>query len=182
MKLAAPLVAGELTLNSLDPSHAAGPYLDWFTDAKVTEFLVPIDGAMTIERLLSYITDNAADPTALLAGIFVDDGRRHIGNIRLSGIDTALSRSSVGIVIGARDWWGKGIASTAIRLLSAFAHDVLGLRYLYAGCHELNQGSVRAFLNAGYSDFATAPDAVRSTRALLDGIHIDHIMMVHCRG
>jgi len=182
MKLVAPLVAADFILNSLDVSDAEGPYVTWFSDPAVTEFLVPIDGAMTVDRLRTYIEENNADQTALLAGLFMKRDFGHIGNIRLSGLDRALSRSSVGIVIGARNFWGKGYASAAIRALSDFAHSELGIRYLYAGCHELNQGSVRAFLNAGYVDFASAPQSIRSIDALRNGIAIDHVMMVHCRG
>lgn len=180
MRLMRPLCAEDVLLRPLDRADASGPYLAWFGDAHVMRFLVPIDGPMTVERLEDYIGDNERADNALLAGIFLDSGERHVGNIRLSGIERAFSRASVGIVIGARAEWGKGIAARAIRALTGFAHAELGLRYLYAGCHEGNIGSINAFRKAGYFDLAHARAHIRSNAALRDGIRIDHVMMVHC--
>lgn len=181
MKLAKPLQLGDLVLKTLDATHADGPYLDWFIDPEVTKFLEPISGAMTAEHLRAYILDNNQDQTSLLAGLFVDDGGRHVGNVRLSGLDRGYSRCSIGIVIGARDCWGLGFASAAISALTDVAHADLGVDYLYAGCHKLNHGSVRAFLKAGYIDFSSASDTIRNIAALRCA-HIDHVKMVHCRG
>ena len=181
MKLTNSLIDGEMTLARLTPRHADGPYLNWFEDAKVTRYLMPIEGAMSAERLRRYIADNAASADSLLVGIFVGGGARHVGNIRLTRIDCGHSRAGVGIMVGERDCWGKDMATRAIRMLTAYAGEALDLRYLYAGCHAANAGSVGAFRNAGWVDWDTAPAAVRGIKAFRDCINVGHVTMIHCR-
>jgi [ribosomal protein S5]-alanine N-acetyltransferase len=181
MNLATPITEGTVTLAALAPRHADGPYLRWFDDPEVTRFLVPLDGAMTAERLRRYIADNAASDASLLAGIFTNGSTRHVGNIRLTSIDRRLSRASVGILIGDRGEWGRGCASAAIAALTRYAHGILSIENLYAGCHHENRGSVNAFRNAGWVDFTTVPTDIRARPALAEGTGIEHVMMVHCR-
>jgi [ribosomal protein S5]-alanine N-acetyltransferase len=180
MRLTQPIDAEGVLLKQLRLADAAGPYLKWFSDSLVTRFLSPVDGRMTTERLEAYIADNECAGDALLAGMFLDAGARHVGNIRLSGIERQFSRASVGIVIGDRGEWGKGVASRAIRALTGFAHAELGIAHLYAGCHTDNVGSIYAFRKASYVDFAQAPPRIRTLPALREGIGIEHVMMVHC--
>ncbi|HEY1157453.1 MAG TPA: GNAT family protein, partial [Arthrobacter sp.] len=93
----------------------------------------------------------AGDPLNLFAGIFLREGDRHIGNIKLGPINVHHRRADIGLLVGDRACWGKGYASEAIAILSDFAFGRLGLHRLTAGMYAENEGSARAFEKAGYA-------------------------------
>jgi ribosomal-protein-alanine N-acetyltransferase len=57
-------------------------------------------------------------------------------------------RASTGYVL-ARDSWGRGFASEALRAVAAFANE-LGLSRLYAHCHVRHSASIRVLERCGF--------------------------------
>jgi RimJ/RimL family protein N-acetyltransferase len=64
----------------------------------------------------------------------------------------------IDLTIGRSDLWGKGIGTTTIRLLTAFAFASEHADTVF-GCDiaDYNQGSLQAFRNAGYTEFHCTP-------------------------
>ena len=86
----------------------------------------------------------------ILFGIFSKRNDKHIGNIKLGSINSFHSRADLGLIIGDKSFWGKGIAFESICLVRDYAFTQLVLQKLYAGCYESNVGSKKAFLKAGF--------------------------------
>lgn len=74
---------------------------------------------------------------------------RHVGNIKLD-IAREHSRGELGLLIGEKTVWGRGIARRAIALISDYAFAALGLAKISAGVYATNIGSQKAFESAGY--------------------------------
>jgi RimJ/RimL family protein N-acetyltransferase len=77
------------------------------------------------------------------------DGRL-VGYIQLGLIDRVEQRGAIGIVIGAAEMRGRGIGSTAVRILCDFAFTVKGLERIYAECYGFNTRAQRMFEKAGF--------------------------------
>jgi ribosomal-protein-alanine N-acetyltransferase len=92
-----------------------------------------------------------SDRTSHLFGIFEKDGNGHVGNIKLGFIKERHASGQLSLVIGEKSCWGKGYATEAIRAVTVWAFDELGLERVEAGCYDQNTGSLRAFLKVGYS-------------------------------
>ena len=56
----------------------------------------------------------------------------------------------LGIIIGERDCWGKGLATEAISLVTEYAFEFLNLNRVGAGCYEGNTASLKTFEKAGF--------------------------------
>ncbi|MBM3516534.1 MAG: GNAT family N-acetyltransferase [Alphaproteobacteria bacterium] len=157
-----------LRLRSLVPDDAEGPYRTWLRDAEITRFLevrhAPPDGA----ALRAYIAGMGATAENLLLGIFLDGGRRHIGNIKLGPIDARYRRADLGLLIGDRTEWGKGYGSEAIDAVSGHAFGALGLKRVGAGCYANNLSSIRAFLKVGFREEGRRPQYYRCGEAWID--------------
>lgn len=150
LTLKKPLVLEHLVLRMLTPSDATPEYLGWMQDPMVYRYLESRFANHTLESLRAYIETSNESSSDLLFGICLRDSGRHIGNIRLGPIDRHHRHSAIGLLIGARDCWGKGYATEAIAGVTAYAFEELGLEKLYAGCYASNEGSYRAFLKVGY--------------------------------
>ncbi len=169
--LAAPLKTADLILRSLDASHARGPYATWMHDDDVTRYLevrfAPPDAA-ALELFIGRMNDSADN---LLLGLFpAGDPRRHIGNIKLGPIDPRHAVAAIGVLIGAREFWGRGLATQAVTAVAEYGFESCGLERVEAGFYAENAASQRAFRRAGFVEEGRRFRARRSGDARTDEI------------
>lgn len=173
MTLDIPLTTTRLQIRSLSPDAIGDAYLAWMTDPEVLRFLeVRFAPAQTRESLSAFVGLMNASARDWMFGIFLRDGDRHIGNIKIGGIFPEHLRADVGFLIGERAHWGQGYATEAIAAVSDFGFASLGLQKIIAGCYASNVGSVRALEKAGYAHEAVLPGHWR-----LDGRREDGLML-----
>ena len=157
----------------LEPDSVSADYVSWLNDPAVNRFLESRWSVATPESTREFVAQQLASPSALFLGIRARAlGARHVGNIKLGPIDRHHGLGEIGIMIGARDAWGGGVATESIQLLAGIAREELGLRKLTAGCYAGNAGSARAFEKAGFT-----VEGRRTAHYLLDGQPEDLILM-----
>lgn len=61
----------------------------------------------------------------------------------------------VGIVIGERAWWSRGVGREAVQLLARYGFDVLGLASLVLHVYADNERAQRSFAAAGFVPVAS---------------------------
>lgn len=116
-----------LALRPLTADDASQTYLDWLNDPEVSRYRAPRKSVMTMDALREWI-EKIPERGDKVFAICADS--RHIGNIALNTIVGGSAELS--IMIGAKDVWGRGYGTEAIRLASAHGFDVLGLERLWA--------------------------------------------------
>jgi RimJ/RimL family protein N-acetyltransferase len=148
----------QVGLRALEPDDANEAYLAWMRDPEVVRHLEARFADATPEALRDWVAEHAArDDTLLLAIVALDDGARHIGNVKVGPLDPHHGTADLGIMIGEKAWWGRGAATEAIRLATDLARDRLGARKLTASCYAVNPGSARAFVRAGWAEEGARP-------------------------
>ena len=75
---------------------------------------------------------------------------RLVGYVQLALIDHYEQRAAVGVLVGEKSMWGRGIASTALRILLDYAFTVKGLARVYAEVYSFNQRSLRLMERIGF--------------------------------
>ena len=73
-----------------------------------------------------------------------------VGYVQLALIDHQERRAAVGILIGERAMWGRGIGSTALRILLDYAFTVQGLERIYAEIYSFNIRSAHLMEKVGF--------------------------------
>lgn len=149
-KSAVCIETGRLILKTLTTDTMSPDYLDWLRDSSVNRYLEARHMQHTRESVAQFVEDMFASDKDLMMGIFLKSTGKHIGNIKLGGIDRVYSRADIGIIIGDHTLWGKGFATEAIEGLSDHSFGSINLRRLYAGAYASNKGSIKAFLKAGF--------------------------------
>ena len=137
-------------LRQLGDSDFTNNYLNWLKDKSINQYLESRHTSHSKESLISYINYCNKSENNFLFGVFTKVENEHIGNIKLGDIDWKNQNANIGIIIGEKDFWGKGIATTAIQLLTSFAFTNLQLTSLCAGCYEENFAAKKAFLKSGW--------------------------------
>ena len=116
-----------ITLRPLTLDDAGPVYLGWLNDPDVLRYRAPRQSAMTMDALREWI-ENIPERGDKVFAVCADG--RHIGNIALNTIVDGSAELS--IMIGAKDVWGRGYGSEAIRLITHYGFDTLGLDRLWA--------------------------------------------------
>ncbi|UCD23459.1 MAG: GNAT family N-acetyltransferase, partial [Gemmatimonadota bacterium] len=82
--------------------------------------------------------------------IVVDDVP--VGYAQISDIDSTNRKCSVGVVIGDKQYWSRGIGTKAARAITGIAFGDLGMHRALAVASERNPASIRCFERAGYTE------------------------------
>jgi len=93
-------------------------------------------------------------------GIFHQD--EYIGTIELYDISGA--RCTLGIIIGERDYWGKGFGSEAIIALLDYAFSELAISQVYLRTFLDNKRAIAAFRKVGFREIRRINDNEKRLR------------------
>lgn len=77
--------------------------------------------------------------------------------------------AEIGYWIG-EPYWGQGIATRAVKLITGYGFETFGLVKIFAGCFEFNSASQSVLLNAGFSREAVLRKAVYKNNKIWDEI------------
>ena len=108
----------------------------------------------------------------VVLAIIEPEGHSHIGNIGLHRIDWQHRSGEYGIVIGERDYWGRGIGSEATRLICDHGFRRLGLHRIWLGVFAEHEAAIAMYERVGFQVEATLCEAIFS-----DGRWHDQVLM-----
>ena len=142
----------DIYLRELEISDVTQSYCNWMNDPEVTQYLKKHPGKWTIKELKNYVREIKKCPDVLFWAIILKDKKRHIGNIKLGHINGINGFADIGIIIGEKSFWGKGLATEAIKLVVNYAFSQLNLQKLIAGANKNNLGSIKIFRKDGFAE------------------------------
>jgi ribosomal-protein-alanine N-acetyltransferase len=137
----------QIELIPMTESLVSSDYVDWLNDKEINKYLECRFYEHTLESVKTYVKSLEGTNSKLYA-IFCAESDKHIGNIKLN-INPDHLLADVGLVIGNKKYWGKGVATRAIEIITDIARDYK-LEKLKAGCYASNIGSLRAFEKVGF--------------------------------
>ena len=137
-------------LREVRESDVNDEYYSWLNDPEINQFLETRFFPRSKNDILSYVRKMDGNPDEIFFAICIKENDKHIGNIKLGPINWIHRKGDISLVIGNKDYWGRGIAAEAIGLVIDFAFKVLNLHKLCAGYYESNIGSAKAFAKCGF--------------------------------
>ena len=140
--------SNRIYLRQLKESDVNEEYLSWFADNQVTEFL----NAKNLKKkdVVDYIKKGIESRTYFMHAICDVETDKHIGNLKVGPIDREHMTSDLVTLIGDTNYWGKGLATEAIKLGNAIAFDKYDIRKLTGGICSDNIGSIKCYTRAGW--------------------------------
>lgn len=148
-------------------------YLGWLRDLEVMrtvyryEYLMPMR-RVEIDKYANALMGSRED---CFFAIYARSEGDFIGTLRIGHIDWRAGVGDVGILIGDRSYWGKGIATDAVATACAYAFQGLGLRKLTGGTASTNVAMRRCFERLGFKR-----EAVLRKQLRIGGELVDHIL------
>ncbi|MCR4322840.1 MAG: GNAT family N-acetyltransferase [Candidatus Azambacteria bacterium] len=123
----------------------------WDTDQLVQAYMPASESAPTSdEEQLAYLEVCRDENNAYYWSIVWKENSSLIGSIALTDVNHHHGLGELGVVIGERESWGKGVATEAIGLVVACAFSEMGLRKITAEYEEGNTGIEKALLKNNF--------------------------------
>lgn len=123
----------------------------WYADAG---FLRLMDARaarpQTQEELGKWLEEAQKDPNGYLFGVRPLDSDELLGFIEVDGILWGQGVGWLGVGIGQRDRWGKGIGTEAMRLALDFAFGELNLHRVQLTVFEYNDRAIAVYERLGF--------------------------------
>jgi [ribosomal protein S5]-alanine N-acetyltransferase len=117
-------------LKSLTTKHVTEKYLSWFSESEGNgKYISFAQGHIDINDLMQYVSDREDKKDVLFFGIFADS-RIHIGNVKYEPINIEEKVATMGILIGDKEWRGKGVAFEVIKASSDYLNKTYGIKYI----------------------------------------------------
>jgi len=140
-----------LIYRCIDPDDVTQEYVDWLNEPEVNQFLESRFISHDLESTRKYVDSVNINKNGLLFGIFIKKNRKHIGNVGLT-IDPNHKKASLGLLIGDKESWGKGVACEIFKAVVRYAFNHLDLFKVYCGVYVSNIGSIKALKRAGFKE------------------------------
>ena len=125
-------------------------YLSWLNDPEVTRYTETGTFPTTAEDLENYYRSVTGSKNDVMLAVVDKKSGRHIGNVKLGPIQWVHRRATFGILIGEKDFWGKGVGLEATRLMVEYGFQRLNLHRIDLGVFAEHEAAVRCYEQAGF--------------------------------
>lgn len=151
MGTTAPIIrTARVILRPLVDSDVGQSYLDWFDDPEVRRFIEAARVPQTIESLRRFVRDRMGRSDVWFHGMFVAENDRLVGTIKCEPVNVADRTAVMGILIGAPEWRGVGLAGELMPAVALALRTSLGIKHVDLGVHRENQRACCAYERIGF--------------------------------
>ena len=149
-------------------------YLKWFNNPEITQYLLmylPMTRVMEEEWLENLKDQNNDVYFAILISKDIDT-EKHIGNCGIHRIDWKNRVGCAGIVIGEKEYQGKGFGIEAMELLLRYGFNTLNLNRIELEVYDFNIRAIKSYEKLDFIEEGRKRQAV-----WINGRYHDQIIM-----
>ena len=154
------LIGEQIYLRSIEAPDITPTYQGWFNDGEVCKFNDHHRFPMHPEQMREYYEQVIQSKQNLVLAIIAKEGDAHIGNISLQSIDIINRSAEFAIIVGNKEWWGKGVAREAGKLILDHGITQLNLHRIYCGTSAANAAMQELALALGFQEEGRSRDAL----------------------
>jgi RimJ/RimL family protein N-acetyltransferase len=156
------LVGQKIKLVKFTEKFVTDEYIGWLNDHEISRYLYTGRIPITKEEIIIPSGDNNLRFAILAKDIDIfgeisGEYHNYVGTISLSKIDWICHNGEIGYML-CKEYWGHGIASEAVSLISDYAFNRLNLHKVEAGVIEGNIGSIKVLEKNGFKEYGRIPD------------------------
>lgn len=162
------LMGEHIYLRQIQLSDCNKNYVTWLNDSEVNQYLETKWSVQNIDSIRKFVESQRENNHSVLFAIVDKNNEKHIGNIKIGPIHSYYHHADISYFIGDKDYWHKGIATEAIKLVTNFGFIELKLHRIEAGAYDCAVGSWRALEHCGFKR-----EGVFKEQVLFEGSYID---------
>lgn len=152
MSLVAAIQGEQIYLRSPTETDVQGRWWQWLNDPDVTAHMNKGQVVNTMQRQMEFFNKMKSSDSDCVFAICCSQTHQHIGTTAIHNIhmDGGLKVGSFGILIGEKNFWGKGIGSEVWTLVITEAFDNLNLDAIHTKIFSSNVASLRIAEKVGF--------------------------------
>jgi|TARA_B110000858_G_C17517122_1_gene343061 ribosomal-protein-alanine N-acetyltransferase len=135
-------------LRQLITDDISDKYLSWL-NREESPYIDYGKNHSTMEELKAYVSERERKKDVLFLAIFTKK-KKHIGNIKYEPIDLIRKTATMGILIGDKDWRGKGVAIEVIKASAHYLNSICGVTTIFLGVNPNHQVAVSVYKKIGF--------------------------------
>ena len=149
-------------------------YLVWLRDYDVMKTINRVDylRPVSFAEVKQYCENVMQSQSDMFMAIHAKYDNKFIGTLRVNQVNWHTKVADIGILIGDKDYWGKGIATDSIRIMCNYLFKKLGFRRLTAGLMSINPAMLKVFEKLGFRK-----EGVFRKHDAFEGEYVDHIYL-----
>lgn len=135
-----------------DEAHCARMFTEWLNDNRTSLYL-SYTGSLTESAEIDWLQNTNGSQNEIVWMIYAGDTL--VGNIGLRDIDASHSRAELGILLGDKAYWGRGLGQVVETTIVAYAFENIvagGLHKIWACGLTGNEASKYALIKAGFTE------------------------------
>jgi RimJ/RimL family protein N-acetyltransferase len=138
------------SLRQLSINDDLESYLYWMQTPSNNPFILSTALSYDLNKLKNFINtcNNRSDVN--LFGIFTNNDNVHIGNIKFDEINLLNKSATLGILIGDKDYRGKGFAREVIIVSVLWLQDNYDIETIKLGVDPENLSALNLYLKLGF--------------------------------
>jgi len=128
----------------------------WRTDEELARLDATIPLKLPLTEFLTYYAEELEYPTPRRRRFAIEslEDNKHIGNCMYYDISFNAGEAELGIMIGDKDYWGKGYGEDAVNTLVDHIFDTVKLKRIYLHTLEWNVRAQMCFQRCGFQPYA----------------------------
>lgn len=161
------LEADLIYLRILTETDLTDRYLQWLNDEEVSRFNSHAVFPNTAEKMRQFY-DSINPQKQVVLAIIEQDSDLHVGNVALQAINWINRNAEFAILLGDKNYWGKGIGTVAAQLIIRYGFERLNLHRIYCGTIAGNTGMEKMAKKLKMKEEGRRRDAVYKNGAYHD--------------
>lgn len=149
------LLTNRFILKPLSVGDVSDSYVSWLRDQTAQQYISAAASQPDITVLRRYVAERSGREDVVFLGIFEKITGLHIGNIKYEPVNSKSGYAIMGILIGAPDWRGKGVAAEVLSASAEWLRQHRNIRQIVLGVSRSNILAIRAYSKVGFIEEAT---------------------------
>jgi len=129
-----------------------GNYSKWINNQESDLFTQHAIMPHTLESIYTHADNKNKSRNSIWLGIIFKEDNKHVGNIDISEIDWINRIGTYNIIIGDKNYQGKGIGYEASQLILSHAFNRLNLNRIQLGVDERNKSAIGLYQKLGFKE------------------------------
>ncbi|MEN9640015.1 MAG: hypothetical protein RLZZ262_1884 [Bacteroidota bacterium] len=144
------LVGDKIYLRAIAKSDVNQNYLNWLNDKETTRGLASGLFPSTLVELDQFVERAIQSKDVVMFAICDKTNDQHIGNIKIDHFDWVSRTCELGLLIGDKNYWGKGIGQEACKLTLSYAFQTLNIRKVMLAVYANNPAAIGLYNKLGF--------------------------------
>jgi RimJ/RimL family protein N-acetyltransferase len=126
-------------------------YFKWLSDPEITKFIYRKELGKNFDKKLVIKNIKQLIKSKNNYFFLISYKKKAIGTVKIGHIDWFNKKADLGIMIGEKEFFNKGIAKKILKIMIKISFNDLQLQKLTAGCFKNNLAMKKVFLKLGFT-------------------------------